>query len=67
MLELNIWYYLALRKMMPFSIRYLIRLKRDITYHNSHSYAKIKIDSDDNLPLEKTLTIHNVVILFILS
>ena len=29
----------------------------------SHNYATIKIDSDDNLPLEKTLTLHNVFML----
>lgn len=35
-----------------------MRLKSDISYVFSHSYEKIKTDSDD---LEKTL--HNVVIL----
>ena len=34
-----------------------------MTYVFSHNYAKIKIDSDDDLPLEKTVTLHNVVIL----
>ena len=29
----------------------------------SHNYAKIKIDLDDPLPLENTLTLHNVIIL----
>ena len=28
----------------------------------SHNYAKIKVDSCDSLPLEKTLTFHNVII-----
>ena len=28
-----------------------------------HNYAKIKIDSDDDLPLENTLVMHNVVML----
>ena len=28
-----------------------------------HNYAKIKIDSYDSLPLEKALTLHNVIIL----
>ena len=28
-----------------------------------NNYAKIKIDSYDSLPLEKTLTLHNVIIL----
>lgn len=38
-----------------------MRLKSDISYVFSHSYEKIKSDSDDDLTLEKTL--HNVVIL----
>ena len=29
----------------------------------SYNYTKIKIDSDDDLPLEKTLNLQNVVIL----
>ena len=29
----------------------------------SRNYARIKIDSYDSLPLEKTLTFHNVIIL----
>ena len=44
-------------------IRLLIRFKSSIKYVDSHNYAKIKIDSDDDLPLKKTLTMHNVVIL----
>ena len=27
-----------------------------------HYYAKIKVDSHDALPLENTLTLHNVII-----
>ena len=42
-------------------IRYLIRLGSGITYVFSHSYAKIKIDSNHNLSLEKTLTLYNVI------
>ena len=38
----------------------LIRVKSDIKYVVSHSYAKIKVDSYDPLPLEKTMTFHNV-------
>ena len=45
------------------SIRYLISVKSGITYIISHNYAKIKIDSYDSLPLEKTITFHNVIIL----
>ena len=44
-------------------IKYLIRLKRDISCVVSYNYAKIKIDSDDNLPLEKTLNMYNILIL----
>ena len=45
------------------SIRCLIWVKSGITYINSHSCAKIKVDSQDSLPLEKTMTVHNVIIL----
>ena len=38
-------------------IRYLIGL------HFSYNYAKIKLDSDDDLHLEETLTSSNVIIL----
>ena len=34
-----------------------------ITYVISHNYVEIKIDSYDSLPLQKTLTLHNVIIL----
>ena len=43
-------------------IRYLRSLKCDITYVFSRNYAKVKIDSDDGLPLEKILSLHNVII-----
>ena len=44
-------------------IRYLMGVKSGITYVISHNYAKINIDSYDSLPVEKTLTLHNVVML----
>ena len=44
-------------------IRYLTNQKSGITYVNSHNYARIKVDSYDSLPQEKSLTLHNVVIL----
>ena len=44
-------------------IRYLISVKSDITYVISHNYAKFKVNSFDSLPLEKTMTFHNVIIL----
>ena len=43
-------------------IRYLIGVKGGITYAISHNYSKIKVDSYDSLPLEKTLAFHNVII-----
>ena len=44
-------------------IRYPICVKGGITYIISHNYAKIKVDSYNFLPLEKTMTFHNVIIL----
>ena len=32
-------------------------------YIFSHYYTKIKVDSYDSLPIEKRLTLHNVIIL----
>ena len=43
-------------------LRYLIRLKSDFTYVFFYTYAKIKVDLEDYLPLEETLTLHNVII-----
>ena len=43
-------------------IRYLIRLKTGITSIPSHCFAKIKGDSYGSLPIEKILTLHNVII-----
>ena len=37
-------------------------LKSGIAYIFSHYFAKIKVDSYDCLPIEKILTLHNVVI-----
>ena len=44
-------------------IRCLISLKRTIPYIFFHYFAKIKINSYDSLPLEKRLTLNNVIIL----
>ena len=44
-------------------IRYLISVRKGITDLISHNYAKIKVDSYNSVPLEKTMTFHNVVIL----
>ena len=43
--------------------RYLLSKKSVITYIFSHYFAKIKVDSYDSLPIEKMLTLHNVIIL----
>ena len=44
-------------------IKYLISLKSSITYIFSHYLAKLKVDSYDSLPIEKTLTLHNVILI----
>ena len=44
-------------------IRYLISVKSDITYIISHNYTKIKVGSYTSLRLEKTMTVHNVILL----
>ena len=44
-------------------IRYLISIKSGSTYIISHCFAKIKVDSYDYLPIEKTLALYNVMIL----
>ena len=38
-------------------IRYLISQKGGISYVVSHNYARIKTDTNDSLPLEKTLAL----------
>ena len=45
---------------MPFTIELDILLNKNVF---SGNYAKIKIDSYNSLPLEKTLTLVNVIIL----
>ena len=42
--------------------KYLISLKSSVTYVFSHYCTKIKVDSYDSLPIEKTLTLCNVII-----
>ena len=44
-------------------ISYLIEVISGIIYVISHNYAKIKAYRYNSLPLEKTLTLHDVVIL----
>ena len=50
--------------MMLFTTRLdiFLSLKSSITYTFSHYFAKIKVDSYDSLPIEKILTLHNVII-----
>ena len=44
-------------------IRYLISEKSGITNSINCNFGRIRIDSHDSLPIEKTLTFHNVIIL----
>ena len=43
-------------------MRYLISTKSGITYTIFHYFAKTKVDSYGSLPIEKTLTLHDVTI-----
>ena len=43
--------------------KYIIMLKGNISDVCSHKYTKIKINSDDDLLLEETLNMKNVLIL----
>ena len=47
-----------------YRIKHLVGLKSGITYVISYNFAKIKFDLYHYLPSEKTLTLHNVIILF---
>ena len=42
---------------------YLIILKSNISDVHSHKYTKIKLNSDDDLPLQKAVNLYNEVIL----
>ena len=44
-------------------IKCLISLKSSITHIFPHYFAKIIVDSYDSLPIEKRLTLYNVIIL----
>ena len=44
-------------------IRYLISEKSGITDSINHNFARIRIDSYNSLPIEKTITFHNAIIL----
>ena len=43
-------------------IKYLTCKKRGITDSINHSFARIRFNSNNSLPIEKILTFHNVVI-----
>ena len=51
--------------MMPFTVGLDISSvkKNSITYIISQNYARIKVDSYNSLPLEKTLTFYNTIML----
>ena len=44
-------------------IKYLISKKGYVTISINHNFARIRIDSYNSLPIESTLTIHNIIIL----
>ena len=44
-------------------IRYLISVRSGIACIIFHNYARIKVESYDSLPLEKAMTLCNVIIL----
>ena len=43
-------------------VRYLIRVKSGITYIIHNNYVKMKVDLYTSLPLEKILTLHNIIL-----
>ena len=49
--------------MIGLTIYDLISAKGGITYSINHNFARIRIESYNSLPIEKTLTFHNVIIL----
>lgn len=38
-------------------------LKSNISYVVSHKYTEVKMNSTDDLPLEKAITMHNVIMI----
>ena len=63
MMELNVPLYFILMGNMREYLIELDMLKSNILDVYSNKYTKIKINSDDDLPLGKTLNVQNVVIL----
>ena len=62
-MEPDIYNDLALEYIMPFKQDYLISEKSDAKYIINHNFARIRIDSNNYLPIEKVITFHNVIIL----
>ena len=48
---------------MLHKIRYLIRVRNNISDNYGNKYLKARVNSDNNLPLEKALAIYIFVIL----
>ena len=64
MMELDIQYCLVLDYDVIYSrIRYLVSEKTGLTDNINDNYARIRIDSFNSLPRDKTLTFHNVKML----
>ena len=63
MMVLDIWHYLALEKMMVFTIELDLISQKVEVHVLSHYYAKVKTDFYNSLPLENTLTFCNIIIL----
>ena len=54
--------YLVLYHAIYSRIKYLVRQKNGITYVFSLNYAKIKMDSYNYLPVEKTVSFYKVIV-----
>ena len=64
MMELDIQYYLVLDYDVIYNrIRYLVSEKTGLTDNINDNYARIRIDSFNSLPRDKTLTLHSVIML----
>ena len=64
MMELDIQYYLILDYDVIYNrIRYLVSEKTGLTDNINDNYARIRIDSFNSLPRDKTLTLHSVIML----
>ena len=59
MIKIDIWYYLKVKNMIPFTTGLHISQVSGIAYIISHNYGKIKVYSYSSLPLEKIITFHS--------